>query len=92
VDYFHLIKLKRLNQKIRVAHPNFYKLVEHLYYESRLLPLHVTLVCQGTLQRRQRTAYSKLQDKVFSYWDGYNNKKMGAFLLLKKCAEIYGHE
>ena len=56
----------RLNQKIRVAHPNFYKLVEHLYYESRLLPLHVTLVCQGTLQRRQRTAYSKLQDKVFS--------------------------
>ena len=61
-------------------------------YESRLLPLHVTLVCQGTLQRRQRTAYSKLQDKVFSYWDGYNNKKMGAFLLLKKCAEIYGHE
>lgn len=56
----------RLNRKIRVAHPNFYKLVKSLYfYESRLVPLHVVLVCQGTLSRRQRITYSKLQDKFF---------------------------
>jgi hypothetical protein len=79
-----------LNQKIRFANPNFYKLVEDLYYESRLLPLHVTLVCQGTFQRRQRTPYSKMKDKVCSYCDWYNRKTFGHQYCWKNALKFMG--
>ncbi len=35
----------RLNQKVAVNNPTFYRLCENLHKESRLLPLQVTLVC-----------------------------------------------
>ena len=82
----------RLNRKIREKHPNLYKLVPVLHYESRKLPLQVTLVCQGSITRRMQKTYTNMQERLFSIWKEYNDRKIGPLKCLKKCADLYGPE
>jgi hypothetical protein len=69
------------------------QLVEKLFAEARLLPVHRKLVSEGKLSRFQRSVPRSNQSAIFSMWDQYTRKEIitkrlmpswSAFFLLRR--------
>ena len=60
----------RLNSRGK-AQMNLYLLVALLHNEAQLIPIQVRLVSERKLKKFQKKKYSKLQKKIFTYWEEY---------------------
>ena len=55
-----------------------------------MVPIQVRLVSENKLRRHQRLKCSKLQGKIFKYWDEYEVGSKSALQLLGACSMLYG--
>ena len=87
VEGWHNSLNRRASGRCQMA---FYLLINLLHSEARLTALHVRLVSEQKLKRIQRKKYRKLQARVFTYWEEYNNQQKSAAQLLRACSYLNG--
>ncbi|XP_072051460.1 uncharacterized protein [Amphiura filiformis] len=77
----------RLNQKVGGrANLPFYQLVTELHREAGMVDLQIRLVTEQKLSIHQRTMTKRLQGRLFTYWDEFNQKTRTTERLLRACA------
>ena len=75
-------------KRMQTSSPPFYQLVEKLFAEARLLPVHRKLVSEGKLSRFQRSVPRSNQSAIFSLWDQYTRKEITTKRLLHQCSSL----
>ena len=79
VEGWHLRLNRQASSKSQLP---FYLLVKLLHKEALLTSLQIRLVTEKKLRRTQRKKYKKLQSRLFSLWEEFNNCQRNAKLLL----------
>lgn len=69
---------------------NFYRLVELLHREARIVTLQTQLVGQNKLSRAHRTVYKQVQAKLEKLWQRYRERQITTGHLLRACSRLYG--
>jgi hypothetical protein len=72
------------------VHLPFYMLIQLLHREAELIAIQVRLVSEKRLKRIQRKQYRKMQTKVFSLWQHYQDQEKSAMQLLKASSYLNG--
>ena len=70
------------------THLPLYCLIQLLNKEASLLAMQVRLVSDQKLRGHQRVTYKKMQKKLFSLWNKYQNGKRNSKQLLEACAHL----
>jgi len=81
---------RRLNCRAAKASLAFYVLVPLLHQEASLLSVQQQLVSEDKLKRYQRTTYRRIQGRIFSLWEQYQQDDITTSKLLRECGQIYG--
>ena len=79
-----------LNRRAMGRHLPFYKLIELLHREAKIVAIQIILVSNQKLTRIQRRANRQLQSKVFGLWEKYENGERTAAHLLKSMSRLNG--
>ena len=87
VEGWHLRLNRQASGKSQLP---FYLLVKLLHREALLTSLQIRLVSEKKLQRIQKQKYKKVQSKLFSLWEEFNNGHRNAKQLLKACSYLSG--
>ena len=81
----------RINRKVgNRSNLPLYQLIEELHKESKAVDLQTRLVSENKLTKRQRKQTTKLQGRIFKYWDELVAKTRTTEQLLRACAHCYG--
>ena len=80
----------RMNSRAGHCKLNLYTLLQFLHEEAKLVPVYASLVSEGKLTRLQRTSQQRLQKKIFTAWQEYEEGQKTASQLLRACGRIYG--
>ena len=68
---------------------NLYILLELLHTEAIQVDLFTKMLQQGQTLRRERKSFKLLNEKLFNYWDKFNEHHLTTETLLEKVAEMY---
>lgn len=68
--------------------PPMYLLINLLFKEASLLPIHGKMVSEGKLRRTLRQKTKKKQGKLFLLWEAYDDDKLTVSQLLKACGNL----
>jgi hypothetical protein len=72
------------------ANLSFYLLIEILNKEAEMTAINIRLVSERKLKRIQRKKYRKLQERLFNYWELYENGQKNSDELLRFCSHLNG--
>lgn len=72
------------------ANLSFYLLIEILNKEAEMTAINIRLVSERKLKRIQRKKYRKLQERLFNYWELYENGQKTSDELLRFCSHLNG--
>ena len=68
---------------------NLHILLELLHVEAIQVDLFTKMLQQGQTLRRERKSFKLLNEKLFNYWDKFNEHHLTTEQLLEKVAEMY---
>jgi hypothetical protein len=67
-----------------------YLLIEILNKETEMTAINIRLVSERKLKRIQRKKYRKLQERLFNYWELYENCQKTSDEFLRFCSHLNG--
>jgi len=79
----------RLNRKAVSGQLPFYKLLDLLRAESKLLSVTAKTLSERKVQRRQRKSTKNVQHRLFTLWDEFDAGMRSTTSLLKACSYCY---
>ena len=68
----------------------FYLMINLLDREAQLALLHIKLVSEKKMRRVQRRNYRTMQARIHKYWSEFEEGKITATKLLKRCSYLNG--
>ena len=79
----------RLNRKAVSGQLPFYKLLDLLHTESKLLAVTTKTLSERKVQRRQCKSTKNVQHHLFTLWDEFDAGRRSTTSLLKACSYCY---
>jgi len=79
----------RLNRKTVSGQLPFYKLLDLLHAESKLLSVTAKTLSERKVQRRQRKSTKTVQHRLLTLWDEFDAGRRSTTSLLKACSYCY---